>query len=137
MSDWTQIRLRIKPGSVFLWMMAVCLAASGAASGLTQSPAQPSQAVVLDRVVAVVNNRAILDSDVDEEMRLAALSPGSAVLTPKLALEQLISRSLIQQQIRQEDAQAASPSEAEVNARVAEIRKELPACLRLNCTSEE
>ena len=32
--------------------------------------------VVLDRVVAVVNNQAILASDVDDEMRLSVLDPG-------------------------------------------------------------
>ena len=97
-------------------------------------------AVVLDRVVAVVNNQAILASDVDDEMRLAVLDPGRAglgVLTPQRALEQLISRALIQQQIRQEDAQAAEPSQTEVDARLAEIRKEVPACVHLNCASEE
>jgi hypothetical protein len=96
--------------------------------------------VVLDHVVAVVNNRAILASDVDDEMRLAVLDParaGLSILTPKLALEQLISRTLIEQQIRQEDAQAAEPSQAEIDARLAEIRKEVPACVRLNCGSED
>ncbi len=95
--------------------------------------------VVLDRVVAVVNHQAILASDLDDEMRLAVLDPGQGgrgVLTRPRALEQLISRALIQQQIRQEDAQAAEPSQAEVDARLAEIRKELPACVRLNCASD-
>jgi hypothetical protein len=137
------IRLKIKPGIAFVWTMAVCLAASGTASGVAQNPVQAPQAappVVLDRVVAVVNNRAILASDVDEEMRLAVLDPGwaeTATLTPRLALERLISRALIQQQIRQEDAQAAEPSQSEVDARVGEIRKELPVCVRLNCASDE
>jgi peptidyl-prolyl cis-trans isomerase SurA len=143
MSNWTLIRLMDKRGTAFLRTMAVCLVVSAAASGMAQSPAQraqPAQAEVLDRVVAVVNNRAILASDVDEQMRLAVLEPGltgASVLTPGLALEQLISRALIQQQIRQEDAQAAEPSQAEVEARVTEIRKELPACVHLNCGSEE
>jgi hypothetical protein len=35
--------------------------------------AHPNHAAVLDRVVAVVNNQAILASDLDEEMRLAVL----------------------------------------------------------------
>ncbi len=110
---------------------------------LAQNPAQaapPANAVVLDRVVAVVNNQAILASDVDDEMRLAVLDPGRAglgVLTPQRALEQLISRALIQQQIRQEDAQAAEPSQAEVDARLREIRREVPACVHLNCASEQ
>jgi hypothetical protein len=100
---------------------------------------QASGAVVLDRVVAVVNNQAILASDVDEELRLAVLDPGRAglgQLTPQAALEQLVSRALIQQQIREEDAQAAEPSPNEIDARLAEIRKEVPACVHLNCSTD-
>jgi hypothetical protein len=96
--------------------------------------------VVLDRVVAVVNNQAILASDVDDEIRLAVLDPGRAglaALTPRTALEQLISRALIQQQIRQEDALAVEPPQAELDARLKEIRKEVPACVHFNCASEE
>jgi hypothetical protein len=103
-------------------------------------PPQPVKAVVLDRVVAVVNNQAILASDVDDEMRLAVLDPAQAglgVLTPQRALEQLISRALIQQQIRQEDAQAIEPTQAEIDARLSQIRKEVPACVHLNCASQE
>ena len=116
MSNGTRIRLK---NIAYAWTMALCLAAAGATLSVAQSPTQatqPSNTVALDRVVAVVNNRAILASDVDEE---------------------LISRALIQQQIRQEDAQASEPSQPEVEARLLEIRKELPACLRQNCASEE
>jgi len=128
-----------------LQMMAAAAMGIAMMAG-AQSPAPPpaaqtppSNAIVLDRVVAVVNNQAILGSDVDEEMRLTVLDPGRgglAVLTPKLALEQLVSRALIQQQIRQEDAQAAEPPQAEVDARLAEIRKEVPACIRFDCASD-
>lgn len=95
--------------------------------------------MVLERVVAVVNNQAILASDIDHEIRLSVLDPGRGgmgVLTPSRALDQLIGRALIQQQIRQEDQQAAEPSQAEVNARLGEIRRELPACVRQNCASD-
>ena len=142
MRSQTQSRHMCRPVPFCAGMMAVCLAILGAASALGQNPApaaSPANVVVLDRVVAVVNNQAILASDVDEEVRLAVLDPGGAgvVLTPQRALEQLISRSLIQQQIRQEDAQAAEPSQAEVDARLAEIRKEVPACIHFNCASEQ
>jgi hypothetical protein len=103
-----------------------------------QAPA-PTAPVVLDRVVAVVNNQAILSSDIDHEIRLSVLDPGRGglgVLTPARALDQLIGRALIQQQIRQEDQQAAEPSQTEVNARLGEIRRELPACVRENCGSD-
>jgi hypothetical protein len=119
-------------GSLAVWLTFAC-----STPLLTQSP-QPATPVVLDSVAAVVNNQAILASDVDEELRLSVLDPGigGEVLTSKRALEQLISRALIQQQIRQEDEQAAVPSQTEVDARLAEIRKELPACVRQNCATD-
>ena len=95
--------------------------------------------MALDRVVAVVNNQAILSSDIDHEIRLSVLDPGRGglgILTPARALDQLIGRALIQQQIRQEDQQAADPPQTEVNARLGEIRKELPACVRQNCSAD-
>ena len=142
MRNRTQSRHMSKRGPACVFTMAACLAALGAALGVAQNPAEaaPSaNAVVLDRVVAVVNNQAILASDVDEEVRLAVLDPGEigVVLTPKRALEQLISRALIQQQIRQEDAQAAEPTQADVDARLKEIRREVPACIHFNCASEQ
>jgi len=147
MSNRTQTRFNSKPGRGCRWTLAACLAVAAMTAAPAQSPTQnsaektpPANAVQLDRVVAVVNNQAILASDVDDEMRLAVLDPnrgGLAVLTPKIALEQLISRALIQQQIRQEDMEAVEPTQADVDARLAEIRKELPACVRLNCVSDE
>jgi peptidyl-prolyl cis-trans isomerase SurA len=99
----------------------------------------PQSTQVLDRVVAVVNDQAILASDVDQEMHLAILeTPASdrAEQTRAHALDQLISRALIQQQMRKEDIQASAPSPADVNARLAELRKELPACVREDCASD-
>jgi hypothetical protein len=128
--------LRAQIASPCAWLAGLALCAAMLAPAPAQSPATP---VVLDRVVAVVNNRAILASDVDEEIRLAVVDPGRAglgVLTPQVALEQLISRSLIQQQIREEDERAAEASPADVAARLAEIRREVPACVRQNCASD-
>jgi peptidyl-prolyl cis-trans isomerase SurA len=144
MSSRPSIRLKRKPGLVCAGAIAACLALSGAMALPAQEVAhprtQPANAVVLDRVVAVVNNQAILASDVDDEMRMAVLDPaqaGLSDLTWQRALDQLISRALIQQQIRQEDAQTAEPMQTEVDARLTEIRKNLPACVRFNCASEE
>lgn len=110
------------------------------AGAATAQDSHPSQPMVLDSVVAVVNRHAILASDVDEEIRLSVLDPGQTrqeQLTRQRALEQLISRALIQQQIRREDVEAVEPSADEVNARINEIRRELPACVHQNCASEE
>jgi peptidyl-prolyl cis-trans isomerase SurA len=143
MSNRPPIRHRIARGPTRVWslaaLLAACLAAGGPSPLLSQTT-QPASPVVLDRVVAVVNRHAILSSDLDDEVRLSVLDPGRAgqgVLTRKRALEQLISRTLIEQQIRREDAQAAELSQDELNARLAEIRKELPACVRQNCASDE
>ena len=57
-------------------------------------------------------------------------------MTRQRALEQLISRALIEQQIRQEDARAAEPAPDEIAARLHEIRTVLPACVRANCASD-
>jgi len=100
---------------------------------------QPQALIILDSVEAIVNRHVILSSDIDEEIRLSVLDPvrgGMGVLTRRVALEQLISRALIEQQIRREDEQTAEPSPDEVSARLADIRKELPACVRGNCVSD-
>jgi hypothetical protein len=120
-----------------MWTLFLCLSAAGPIRALAQT-LQPAAPVVLDRVVAVVNNQAILTSDVEDEIRLSVLDPGRGglgVLTRARALDQLIGRALIQQQMHQEDTQAAEPSQEEVDARLIEIRKELPACVRENCAS--
>ncbi|MGH9599680.1 MAG: peptidylprolyl isomerase [Terracidiphilus sp.] len=119
---------------------AAWLASCAALSGLCISAqAQTSAPAVLDRVVAVVNRQAILLSDVDADIELSAIDPsegGHGAPTPPRALEELISRALIQQQIRQEDLQSDSPTAAEVKARIGEIRRELPACVRADCATD-
>ncbi|HEX8810834.1 MAG TPA: peptidylprolyl isomerase [Terracidiphilus sp.] len=94
---------------------------------------------VLDRVEAVVNNRAILWSDIEQELRLSVLDPERGrhrPLTPGLALQLLISRALIQQQIQQSFIEIAQPSEEDVQARIKELREQLPECVRKNCTTD-
>jgi peptidyl-prolyl cis-trans isomerase SurA len=127
-----------------LWLMAACLTASVAASCAGQSnqtanSAAAANSVVLDSVVAVANKHAILSSDIDDEIRLSVLDPnlvGKGALTRQQALDQLISRALIEQQIRQEDMQAIEPSQDEVNARLDQIRQQLPECVHQNCATD-
>jgi len=122
--------------------LCLCVLLLLAANGATPTWAQaspPSTPVVLDSVVAVVNNQAILSTDIEDEIRLSVLDPGRGglgVLTRARALDQLIGRALIQQQIRQQDVQASEPSQSEVDGDLSEIRRELPACVRGNCASE-
>jgi hypothetical protein len=139
MSLCSPIRRKTSRGQARPWLLAACLAAAPLTPAPAQQTPQPAPHVLLDRVVAVVNNQAILSSDLDDEIRLSVLDPGRGgrtALMPGRALEQLIGRALIQQQIRQEDEQAAEPTQAEVDARLAELRKELPACIRENCASD-
>jgi peptidyl-prolyl cis-trans isomerase SurA len=101
--------------------------------------AKSSEPVVLDRVIAVVNDHAILSSDLKEEMLLSVLEPGDADRgeeTPEEALQRLISRTLIRQQIREEDAQTTEATDQDLQARLAEIRKQLPACVREGCSTD-
>lgn len=128
-------RLMLRLAIVSLWASATCVISYGQAS-----QSQSTTPEVVDRVVAVVNNHAILASDIEDEIRLSVLDPvrgGMGALTPQRALEQLIGRTLIQQQIRQEDEQAAAPAPEELEARLKEIRAEIPACVRENCASDE
>jgi hypothetical protein len=126
-----------RAAAAFLLLFAAVCAAQPEGSGTARSAAPAS--VVLDRVVAVVNNFAILSSDVDEEVRISVLDPaqaGHGTPTRQRALEQLIARTLIQQQIRQEDEKPEQATKAEVDARLTEIRSQLPACVHRNCSSE-
>jgi len=115
------------------WCAAVLLA------GLTCAAKAQDVPEVLDRVVAVVNSRAILWSDIIDSMHLSALEPrrrDEDDPDARTALERLVSRTLIQQQIRQEDAQAVEPAEKDIQARLTELRKELPACVHVNCSTD-
>lgn len=131
----TLLPSRIRFASRVVWVTLVATATT--MGGQAQPPGGETE--VLDRVVAVVNNRAILASDITNEMRFSILDPevtNENRPTPTRALQQLISRALIQQQIRQEDAESSQPDNDEVQARLTEIRKELPVCVRMNCGSE-
>ena len=85
---------------------------------------------VIERVVATVNNRPILQSDWDEEVRYEALvnrRPLSQVTLAdrKSALERLIDQELLRQQIKEnEDEGLLASSPPQVQKRVQEIRKQ-------------
>lgn len=92
----------------------------------------------LDRIVAIVNDEPILDSDVNEELRLQAFDPYHATsekLSNSRAIERLINRDLILQQLRLEPELA--PSDAEVKKQIDELRKDIPACNRYHCETKE
>jgi hypothetical protein len=135
------------PRCAHVWMIAALLtAAASSCSQAARANSAQSQAdsaaspIILDRVVAVVNKHVVLASDLDDEMRLSVLDPNTVPqveISRQQALDQLISRALIEQQIRQQDMPAIEPPQEEVNARLHEIRTELPLCVRQNCASDE
>lgn len=96
-------------------------------------PAPPTRGVLLDRLVAVVNDDLVLESEVQEEMRFAAFQPNGANTRPA-AIERLIDRKLIEQQERLQPQQLVTA--AELKANVAELRKSLPACAHDACATD-
>jgi peptidyl-prolyl cis-trans isomerase SurA len=111
---------------------------SAAAWGQQSAAALPHGAVVLDHVVAVINGSVILDSDVKEEMDYAILQPfglNSARNTPQRALQRLIDRDLILQQMKTTQS-LAPPSAEEVSERLMELRGIIPECAQYHCQTE-
>lgn len=122
------------------WLcVATMMAALLPAAAQTDQSTPPGSSITFDRVVAVVNRQAILESDLEDEMQLSVLDPSTNAQEKKSgqqALERLISRALIQQQIRQDQSEATEPTQDEVAARIKEMRTDLPACVREDCKSD-
>ena len=92
----------------------------------------------LDRVVAIVNDDLVLDSDVNEELRLQAFDPyhtSSEKLSNDRALERLINRALILQQLKLQPED--EPTDTEVNKQIDQLRRDIPACNQYHCQSKE
>ncbi|SRR5579883_2311253 len=109
-----------KKNSIFGWLLAglFFLMASSAFGG-----------EILDRIVATVNGQIILQSDWDDALRYEAFMGMRSLqdLTPaerKEALDRLIDRELLREQMKSSDAPRAS--EADVAKRITEIRKQYP-----------
>ena len=86
-------------------------------------------AQVVDRMVAVVNKRVILESELDQTARVEYLMQGKplAQLTDAgrmATLDRLIDRSLLEQQIAR--TEMLDPTPAELAAHLAEVRRQLP-----------
>lgn len=112
-------------------------AASSAKAQTAQASQGTSQGVPLDRLVAVVNETVILESDVDQELRMAAFRPlldVSRNVSREQLLERLINRTLILQQAH------LQPEEEITDQQVAEqfvaLRKDIPACKTYHCETD-
>jgi peptidyl-prolyl cis-trans isomerase SurA len=93
--------------------------------------------VVLDRLVAVVNGDVILESDVDEERRFEELQPyrGAADTTRARIIRRLVDRALILQQAALQPEDGVTDNE--VDAQLATLRKDIPACKQYHCETED
>lgn len=124
------MRNTVRSGRRVAYWTVLCLLI-GAAAGVHPQSASTS----LDHVVAAVNNRPILASDITDQIQLSVLEPEEGALTPQRALEELISQALVQQQIRQQEALAIEAHPGEIETRLNEIRSSLPSCVRAGCAS--
>ena len=100
--------------------------------------ADNQRSAVLDRVVAVVGDQAVLASDVDAEMRFAAFQPAAepaADNTPQRALNRVLDRTLIDEQ-RSLQPGLAEITQDEVEASIASMRTTIPACAQYKCGTE-
>jgi peptidyl-prolyl cis-trans isomerase SurA len=117
-----------------LMLLLILLAAPCAIRAKAVTPTT----AVLDRVVAVVGDQAILASDVDAEMRFAAFEPEpepAADNTPQRALQRVIDRTLIEEQRALQPGIAAIPQK-EIEQSIAELRATIPACAKYDCKTD-
>ena len=102
----------------------------------TAGAASAGERVTLDRVVAVVNGDLILESDLDEEARMAAFQPirVQEAATREELIDRLIDRDLILQQMQ---LQPQPPiTDAQVDAELGVLRKNIPGCAAYGCETD-
>ena len=107
------------------------------AAATEQSGQAPeNRTVVLDSVVAIINGDVLLQSDVQEERRFESLQllPASDN-TDQRAAEHLITRTLILQQMKEQDLTPPAITDAALDKSIAELKRQLPGC-RGRCGTE-
>jgi peptidyl-prolyl cis-trans isomerase SurA len=93
--------------------------------------------VQLDHVVAMIGTNVLLQSDVEQEMHLSALEPLQVLPnqnTPDTALRRLVDRTLILEQMKDQQQPVTTPA-PEVNKALMELRKQIPACIKFDCAT--
>jgi peptidyl-prolyl cis-trans isomerase SurA len=113
-----------------------------AASSPVEAPPPPAtgKPVVLDRVVGVINGDVILQSDVDEEIRFAQIEPFFTVPgrdTLKGAARRIANRTLILQQMKDQNNLGIKVTDEEVQKALSDLREHLPECRQYHCTTDE
>ena len=120
-----------------LAMAPVCGAQTQPLVSGTPVPATAAQGTVLDRIVAVVNDDVILESDVDEERRFESIQPyrgSNAEFSRERAVQRLIDRTLILQQAALEPDDAIM--EQDLDTQLAKLRKDIPECAEYHCETD-
>jgi len=105
------------------------------------APSSPAAAnpIELDHVVAMIGSNVLLQSDVEQEMRFSSLEPLRVLPgqnTPDSALRLLIDRTLILEQMKQQQLPTSTP-EPQVAKSLAELKKQIPACKELHCETQQ
>jgi peptidyl-prolyl cis-trans isomerase SurA len=142
--------MHVKTHNAMSWRMfryaLVCGLAAGTAMAQEAPTASASavqaqtqqQSVVLDRIVAVVNQDLILESDVDEERRFEEIQPyrdSRRAFSREMAVARLVDRALI---LQQADLEAStSVSDEELDAQLARVKKDIPECKQYHCETED
>lgn len=120
---------------------ALMLAGAGArAQEFARTAQQGAQPVVLDRVVAIINGDVLLQSDVEEEQRFATLEPFSVAPgsdTLMRAARRLANRTLILQQMKQQQQLESGATDEQVHQALSDLRNHLPQCRQYHCETPE
>jgi HAMP domain-containing protein len=122
-----------------IFSLAAILTPSVFAASAQSPTTQPTQTVVLDRVIAVVNGEVLLQSDVDQEQRLSVLSPLTiphSQDTDDDAARRLIRRTLVLEQMKQQE-QPTSVSRGIAEKGLQELRATLHGCAPHSCASPQ
>jgi len=83
----------------------------------------------------MIGSNVLLQSDVEQEMHLSALEPLQVLPgqnTTASALRRLIDRTLILEQMKQQQQPVSTP-EPELSSAMAELKKQIPACEQFHC----
>lgn len=140
-------------------LMCPLLVALAAFACMAQTPVPPAKQVVatparsaadssngsnqFDRSVAVVNGDLILDSDVDKELRFQELNfdpnadkeaSRTVASSRDAAIERLINRQLILQQVQLQDEPPIADDE--LDKQIGLLRQTIPGCSQHQCDSE-
>ncbi len=91
-------------------------------------------------MVAIINGDVLLQSDVQEEQRFAALEPFSVAPgtdTLQRAARRLANRTLILQQMKAQQQLSGTVTDEQVQKALTDLRNHLPKCRQYHCATAE